>query len=107
MAVLALLLVLPLFADAGHGAAKPRCGCPSCGNAVCVPSREPEVDERYCWKVEFKQVCIPAIRWPWQSCCEPKCGKVKTVKVLEKVEYECDKCGYRWDVRPVGCCPTR
>lgn len=32
-----------------------------------------------------------------------RCGKVKTVKVLKKVDYECKKCGYEWKIYDVGC----
>jgi hypothetical protein len=80
--------------------------CPDCGNAVCVPTFEAKKEKRHYWEVECKQICIPHIRWPWQSPCEPpKCGRVKTVNVLKKVEYECEKCGCKWEVKSVGCCP--
>jgi hypothetical protein len=39
--------------------------------------------------------------------CPPKCGTVKTVKVLKKKEYECEHCGYEWKIFSVGttgCC---
>lgn len=32
-----------------------------------------------------------------------RCGKVKTVRVLKKVDYECKKCGYEWKIYNVGC----
>jgi hypothetical protein len=81
-------------------------GCPECGCAVCRPVQVPVKEKQHCWEVECKQICIPAVRWPWESCCEPpRCGKVKTVKVLKKVEYECTKCGYKWEIQAVDCCP--
>jgi hypothetical protein len=97
--VLAALLIGPFaaFAGVGHDC------CPDCGNAVCVPTIETVKQKKHYWEVECKQICIPHIRWPWQSCCEPpKCGRVKTVSVLKKVEYECEKCGCKWEVKN-GC----
>jgi hypothetical protein len=32
-----------------------------------------------------------------------RCGKVKTVRVLKKVDYECKECGYEWKTYDVGC----
>jgi hypothetical protein len=78
----------------GHG----HC-CPQC-DAICVPVPEVQKEKHHCFEVECKTICIPAIKWPWQSCCEPpRCGKVKTVKVLKRVEYECEHCGYKWEVQ--------
>lgn len=86
---------------AGHG---PCQKCPQCDNKVCVPTPETKKVKKHCWDVECEDICIPAIRWPWQSSCSPpSCGKVKTVKVLKKVEYECEECGYTWDIKTVGC----
>lgn len=97
-------LLLALFATvalAGPG----RCPtCPQCEHKICVPTPEVVKEKKHCWQVECKDICIPAIRWPWQSCCSPrKCGQVKTIKVLEKVDYECEKCGYKWEIKRVGC----
>ena len=79
--------------------------CPECEHTICVPTPVTEKVSRHCWGVDCKVICIPAIKWPWQSCCEPpQCGRAKTVKVLKKVELECQKCGYQWDVKCVPCC---
>jgi hypothetical protein len=76
-------------------------------------------------------VCIPKFRWPWEcraksksnrdadcgcavdACCgdeccgmAPKCGKVKTVKVLEQHKYTYKECGYEWDIKCV-CVPKK
>jgi hypothetical protein len=32
-----------------------------------------------------------------------RCGQVKTIRVLKRVEYECEKCGYEWKIFDVGC----
>lgn len=89
------------LAVAGHGHCKT---CPQCDCKVCVPTPETIKEKKHCWEVECKDICIPHFKWPWESCCTPpKCGKVKTVKVLKKVEYECEKCGYKWNVMSTGC----
>lgn len=86
------------IADAGHSPC-----CPDCGCKVCVPSTEIVAEKKSCWAVECKDICIPAPKWPWQDCCAPaKCAKVKTVKVLKRVDYECEKCGCKWDVMSVA-----
>lgn len=84
--------------------------CPNCQhqceNKACVPTPTTGKKKKHCWEIELKDVCIPHIRFPWTPCCEPpKCGRVRTVKVLKKVEYECEKCGYKWDVQCLQCCP--
>jgi hypothetical protein len=77
--------------------------CPECGCAICRPVETMLKEKKHCWEVECKQICVPAARWPWEKCCEPRCGKVKTVKVLKKVEFECEKCGYKWEIHGAGC----
>ncbi|MFK7777476.1 MAG: hypothetical protein QM501_05070 [Gimesia sp.] len=66
--------------------------------------------KKYCFTIECKDICIPPVRFPWQKCCELKCGKIKTVRVLKKHNYTCEKCGYKWTVdcqcgscSPVNC----
>jgi hypothetical protein len=82
--------------------------CPDCGNKVCVPSVDKKKEKKHCWDVDCKDICIPKARWPWECCCEPQCARVKTIKVLKRVEYECDKCGTKWDVLSTSCsdCPS-
>jgi hypothetical protein len=103
----ALLVAISLSSTAafalglGHGG---DC-CPDCGCKVCQPKQEVIKEKKHCWDVQCKDICIPKAKWPWQSCCEPGCAKVKTIKVLKRVEYECEKCGTKWEV--VGCgCPN-
>ena len=37
--------------------------------------------------------------------CAPKCGRVRTVKVLKKKSIECKKCGYEWEIKTVESVP--
>ena len=84
--------------------------CPHCQTQctpkICEPTPSTDKEKKHCWCIETKEVCIPHIRFPWQPCCEPpKCGRVRTVKTLKKVEYECEKCGYKWEIKCASCSP--
>tara|TARA_R110002111_G_scaffold67_2_gene634 strand:+ start:63687 stop:64145 length:459 start_codon:yes stop_codon:yes gene_type:complete len=72
-------------------------GC-SQGCKTCRLHMETLKVKKYCFNIECKDICIPPVRFPWQKCCELKCGKIKTVRVLKKHEYTCEKCGYKWTV---------
>lgn len=78
--------------------------CPKCQYKVCEPSPEVKQEKKTTYDFECKEICIPGIRWPWQPCCEPSCGKVRTVKVLKKYEQVCEKCGTKWTVTDCGPC---
>lgn len=92
---------LTLTALAGDGCNS----CPKCNNKVCQPSPEMKKEKKVAYNFDCKDICIPGIRWPWQPCCdEPNCGKVRTVKVLKKFEYECEHCGTKWSVVNCGPC---
>lgn len=78
------------------------CNCPKCGCKVCVAEPEVKKEKKHCYCTDCKEICIPAARLPWQCCGTPKCAKVRTVKVLIKKEYECEKCGWKWTVKTVG-----
>jgi hypothetical protein len=78
--------------------------CPECGHKACCPVPVTLKEKKHCYQCECKDICIPGIKSPFAPCCEPpKCGRVRTIKVLKKIEYECEKCGYQWDVKSVGC----
>lgn len=110
------------------------CSCPECGAKVCVAKPVTKSVKKTVYSVEKKDICIPRFRFPWQmkkgcggacdangcdsSCdsagcgngcndcgCPPKCGRVKTVKVLKKKSIECKKCGYEWEIRTVESVP--
>ncbi|MEQ8790610.1 MAG: hypothetical protein RIC55_30210 [Pirellulaceae bacterium] len=69
--------------------------CPRC-NVICVPSREIENETKTEFDVSCKWICVPKVRFPWEPCCQPKCAWVRKVKELEKIEYECPHCKYKW-----------
>ena len=87
------------------------CNC-QCG-LVCCPQRVIEKEKKSYWKVTCKRVCIPGFRFPWEYLKRGKCsgghdcreglvcGTVRAVNVLEEHEYECEKCGYEWEVKCV------
>lgn len=92
----------------GHGKGGSRAFCPHCGDA-CYPTVTKGTETKHCWNVDTKAICIPKVRFPWESsCCDkgcgkdgcvpPKCGRTKYVNVLTKHEYECSTCKYSWDV---------
>lgn len=97
VALLTAVVLLPAPAatanDSGHFAC-----CQSCGRKVCCPEVKVKKETRQCWEVECKDVCIPAIRFPWMDCNELRCGRVRTVRVLKPVDYDVEKCEYQWKV---------
>lgn len=89
--------------------------CSRCGEKVCITLASPAKETKTCWDVECTEVCIPAVRFPWHGCpkarCDehlstplPRCGKVRCVRKLKAVEYECDTCQY--EQRVVCRCPN-
>ncbi|MEM7476813.1 MAG: hypothetical protein AAF483_17655 [Planctomycetota bacterium] len=113
-----------VFAD---GNCKKSC-CPKC-KTPCVLKVEQGTEEKHCWKIEEKVVCIPRVtfswQWPWEkkskgcssgcdtdcdgSCCTPNCpppklARSRTVKTLVKHEYECPVCKYSWEPRSCEPC---
>jgi len=70
---------------------------------TCCVTMEMQKVTKSCWEIEHREVCIPAIRFPWSKCCEPRCGRVRTVHVLKKKEWECQQPKYVW--KPVPCTP--
>ena len=89
--------------EEGHGSHCPRC------HETCYPTVTKDKEEKQCWNVETKTICIPKVRFPWESrCCDKGCGKdgclppkpgrTRTVNVLVPHKYECSTCKYSWDV---------
>ncbi|PQO42376.1 hypothetical protein [Blastopirellula marina] len=77
--------------------------CSSCGK-TCSPEIKETESTHNCYADKCKDVCIPAVRFPWEDCCDPlRCGKVRSVKVLTKWEYKCPDCEVKWNVVNSGC----
>ena len=97
---------------AGEGRGNGHVCCPAC-NYVCEFSVEKAKEKKHCYEVECKAICIPPLTFPWQNgygCCKDvacpgtaRCGKVKFVRVLVKVEYECTRCKHTWTAVRIKC----
>ena len=110
-----LLLTLTAGFTIGAGLQDGACGCqlhcPRC--ECCLPEVEIEKFKKHCWEVECVPVCIPQVTFPWEHAkhghhgcgplyCPPaKPAKTRNVHVLKEVEYECQRCRYKW--KPVCC----
>jgi hypothetical protein len=105
--------VAPISDDQVIPTACHRCGSTNCEcEMVCCPQKVTETVKKPFWKVTCEYVCIPGFRFPWE-CCHDKlackcreflvCGSVRAVNVLEEDEYECEVCGYKWEVKCVRC----
>lgn len=92
----------------GSGCCATKCCTPTCCSSY-GKSCSPEVKEievaHNCYADKCKDVCIPAVRFPWEDCCSPlRCGRVRSVKQLTKWEYKCPDCEVKWNVVNDGCC---
>ncbi len=97
--------------------------CPDCGNRTCHAVPVTTSVKKNCYEVERQEICIPQVCFPWHllsthswldklcggcadrdcnscddQCNDSRCGRVITVKVLKKVSYTCDSCGYAWEM---------
>jgi hypothetical protein len=85
--------------------------CEQCGRPrlTCTVEEKAEKVKKSCWEVKCKEICIPAVTFPWQKkhgCCRPaRCGKVRIIHVLEKKEYEVEQCRCKWNLEPTCECP--
>jgi hypothetical protein len=80
-------------------------GCPccqSCGGACALKVEQIEEDE-ICYDVECEEVCIPAVRFPWESCRTPKCGRVRVVAKLREDKTKKTRCKYEWVLTCTRC----
>ena len=72
--------------------------CPQCDCQFCELDVKKGEVEKSSFKVEQKEVCVPAVRLPWKRNCPPTRSKVRTVNVLKKHKYKCPQCEYKWSV---------
>jgi len=130
--VLRVVLLLSAIAYGGNAALlqlhAAGANCSSCKSEACCPKcchqcqlKVEKVDEeKSCFNVESKTICIPRVVFPWQSkknkcdsCCGKGCSvcvhngaKVRCVNVLKVEKYKCPKCKYTWSPKDDGCCGT-
>ena len=78
--------------------------CVTCGDKVCTAQAVPAKETKTCFLTECKDICIPKIRFPWQKCCKPQCGRVISVRVLKIKEYECKTCKWEWKIKSCAAC---
>lgn len=72
--------------------------CPSCDCDFCELKVDKTEEEKTCFEVKQKEVCIPAVTLPWKKNCPPTKSKVRVVNVLGKKKYKCPACKYKWSV---------
>ena len=94
------------------------------GCSSCCPRCKLEVStenvKKHFYEVVCKEICIPKVTFPWQK---PRCDKcdggcdtgscdcpipckgahIRTVKVLKKYQYECERCKYKWTPECCNC----
>jgi len=92
----------------GSGCCATKCCVPTCCSSygkTCSPEVKQIEVEHHCYADKCQDICIPAVRFPWEDCCSPlRCGKVRSVKQLTKWEYKCPDCEVEWNVINNGCC---
>ena len=124
---LALLLVLGALLSPSYAGDGKAC-CPKC-KTCCELKVEEGTEEKHCWKVKPKVICIPRVtfswQWPWDKkkcdskcdascdggcnkpgCAPPKLARTRTVCTLEKHTYECPTCKYKWVPKEATSCAS-
>jgi hypothetical protein len=101
--------------------------CPDSSNKVCEAVPVTKSVKKSAYEVECKEICIPSYTFSFslgKLCglkCDTKdekncgregqpkkCGRVKTVKVLKKVDGKAgEKCTYEWKIRDGKGCETK
>ena len=92
--------------------------CPAC-DYVCKLNTELVDEERPCFDVESKVICIPRVVFPWQRKKSLSCGacdgqgctncvnngaRTRRIHVLKYDSYRCPKCKYSWSAeQKPGC----
>ncbi len=81
-----------------------KCGrCePVCGHCDAECKTVPV--KKTCFEIECKTICVPAVKFPWESCCQTKCGRLRTIRVLKKSEKVIgEKTACEWKVHSGDC----
>ncbi len=85
--------------------------CPACDHCCNLDAEQVE-EEKTCFDVETKVICIPRVVFPWQkkkscgschtcdgrgcSSCVHNGGRTRKICVLKSEKYKCPKCEYTW-----------
>ncbi|MCO8121154.1 hypothetical protein NHH03_05350 [Stieleria sp. TO1_6] len=124
LAAAAMCLLAPEFATAGHGKILDQTGCACCPvcDHVCKLDAKKVDEEKVCFDVESKVICIPRVVFPWQktrkaacascdSCAGKGCtacvhngARVRKVCVLKTDKYTCPVCTYTWSAEKKDGC---
>jgi len=78
--------------------------CCFCSEGRCQVKVEREEVETKKFTCECETVCIPPVRFPWESGPSKKCGKVRKIKKLGTTKGKETVCTYEWSA--VQCCPS-
>lgn len=95
--------------------------CPVCDH-VCKLTAEQVDEDKTCFDVESKVICIPRVVFPWQRAKKAACAscdscdgngcnacvhngaRVRKVCVLTTQKYTCPACEYTWKAEKKDCC---
>jgi hypothetical protein len=95
--------------------------CPVCDH-VCKLDAEEVEEEKTCFEVESKAICIPRVVFPWQKAKKVSCAscdacdgkgctvcvhngaRVRKVCVLKTEKYKCPACKYTWSAEKKDSC---
>ena len=95
--------------------------CPVCDH-VCKLDAEQVEEEKSCFKVESKVICIPRVVFPWQKAKKAACAscdacdgagctncvhngaRLRKVCVLKTEKYKCPACKYTWTAEKKDSC---
>lgn len=88
----------PATPTSGCRSCRKQRSCPQCDCQFCELDVKKGEVEKKSYKIEQKEVCVPAVRLPWKKNCPPKRSRVRTVNTLKKHKYKCPKCEYKWSV---------
>lgn len=99
--------------------------CPVCDHVCKLDAKQIE-EEKTCFEVESKAICIPRVVFPWQRAKKAACAscdacdglgctacvhngaRVRKICVLKTEKYKCPACKYTWSAEKkdsCGCCP--
>jgi hypothetical protein len=91
--------------------------CPACDH-TCSLKAEIVEEEKPCFDVESKVVCIPRVVFPWQrkkcnacsacdgqgcTSCVHNGARTRRISVLKTDKYKCPKCKYTWTAERKPC----